>query len=81
MRRSLGYAILGYDEPNPAANQQIRQPAEQNFDQLGRGPYVRLVRSRREPNILASVKMLSLTIRGGGVHREMRFPQCQHQGG
>lgn len=27
MRRSLGYSILGYDDPNPAANQQIRQSA------------------------------------------------------
>ena len=78
MRRFLGYSILGYDDLNPAANQQIRQPAKQRFDEPARGPYVRLVRSRCGPNNVALVKQLSLTVRGAGAHSEMSFPKCQH---
>lgn len=77
----FGYSILGYDDPNPVANQQIRHPATQNFDELGEAPHARIVRSRRGPNNPALVSMLSFTLRGRSARPEMRFPQCQHQGG
>lgn len=67
--------IMGYDEPNPAANQQIRRPAKQNLDEHERRSYARLVRLGRGPNNLALVKKRSLTTRGGGGHSEMRFLQ------
>lgn len=68
MRRSLGYSILGYDNQNPAANQQIRQSAALNLDELGRRLYARLVCFKRGPNSLALVKTVSLTRHGRGGH-------------
>lgn len=67
--------------PKPCRQSANLVAGKKNFDKLGRGPNARLVRSRHGPNNLALVKKLSLTIRGGGGHSEMRFPQCQHQGG